>query len=289
MSFNPATVRIISLDPLVDVAPQDDLVILDKSDLGTSLEGTEKRISARDLVEKTSVRPSTDLTQNQSLSDWLGQFSSDISGISEVTQQATTARLGVTRYATTQQARAKSVSTRAITPANLGQMDATQDLAGLVALAGVLAMADGQRDDVAVTPYDIFHGLLGESSIGNNSWVFKLPTRNVQGDVKLELVIQIGQVTYDTMQTQQNPETNFNHVHQTVQFDVDFPEDFPANALWVLPMPMEATPSQYTEGTDFWVRPYSVRRSGATFRATRLAGTSDGSEQAVCRYIAIGY
>jgi hypothetical protein len=290
MALTTGTVRITQLTPLTTGTNIGDLLpIIDVSDTSASTEGTDKRITARSLVETTNVRPSHNTTLNKTMTAWLADFVQDIEGLKNLTVEANTTRLGVTRYATTSQARTKTATNRTITAANLSSLGSEVGFAGLLALASQAMVSDGQDNESAITPFTMFQSILGGASLGNNSWTFKFPCRNVVGDVKTEFVVQVGQTTYDTMTTGQNPENNFNHIHQTVEFEITYPELFPNRALMVIPMPLESTPSEYIEGSDFWVRPLEVRQSGATMKSTRISGTSDGTQTAACRYLVIGY
>lgn len=289
MSTLGRTARITKLDLGDALAWNDELVVVDKSDSSGSVEGTDKKFRIREFIETAPLRPANDQTVQKPLAEWVGEFREGVSSLESKTENATTNRFGITRYATAAQARAKNRSDRVITSRNLADLDATETMAGLIALATSLETSEGQADDKAITPATLFNDILGDAVLGNNSWVFKIPTRNVVGGVKTELVVQIGQQEFSTMQTEMNPQSNFNHIHQRVEFDVTYPEPFPSNALMVIPIGFEVTPSEYTEGTDFWIRAFDTRKSSATLRATRINGVSDGSEVGAVRYLAIGF
>lgn len=289
MSTLGKTTRITNLDEGTDVASDDELAMVDKSDTSGSVDGTDKKWTAQSFAEEVPVRPSTDQNAQKKLSEWVGMFRDTLSDLVDKTKKATTTRWGITRYAKDSEAKSKSSGERSITPKNLDALGSTESLAGLVALASVQGVSEGKEGDTAATPYTLFHGLLGESALGNDDWSFKIPTRNVVGDVKTELVVQVGQREFDTTQTLQDPETNYNHIHDTVEFDVTFSQPFPNTTLMVIPLGLEATPSSYTEGTNFWIRPFEIRKSGATLRASRINGKSDGDEIGAVRYLAIGY
>lgn len=289
MSNLGQTVRITTLSLGEELESNDEVVFVDKSDTSGSVDGTDKKMRIREFIETAPLRPSSAEEIERPLSEWIGEFKDSIDSLQGKTEKATSNRFGVTRYATTEEAQNKTEDSRAITPANLGNLDSSESLAGLIAIASALEVSDGQVDNKAVTPATLFESILGDAVLGSNEWVFKLPTRNVVGDVKTELVIQFGQREFSTMQTELNPTSNFNHIHQRVEFDVTFPQPFPNTTLMVIPIGFEATPSEYTEGSNFWIRPFDIRNSGATLRASRINGVSDGSEIGAVRYLAIGY
>lgn len=289
MSTLGQTARITTLD-LGDVLSwNDEVAVVDKSDTTGSVDGTDKKFRIREFIETAPLRPHNAIEIQKPLAQWVGEFRDTLNALDDRTQTANTTRFGVTRHATDAEAKAKTARNRSITPANLAALGSTEALAGLIALASAAEVSDGQVDDKAITPATLFESILGDAVLGNNEWVFKLPTRNVIGDVKTELVIQFGQQEFSTMMTEMNPQSNFNHIHQRVEFEVTFPQPFPNTTLMVIPIGFEATPSEYTEGSDFWIRPYSIRNSGATLRATRMNGVSDGDEIGAVRYLAVGY
>lgn len=283
------TIRVTDNTAITTAAADDELLIVDKSDLTASPDGTDRKIIARDLLENTSVRPISEPTVIKKLNEWIQQFKNDITTVVDRTQDATTTNFGVVQFATADQAKAKTRYDRALSAGVLSSLGSTETLAGLIALATQQQVAEGQSTDTAVTPYTLFQSILGDGVIGNSSWTFKIPIRNVVGDVKMELIVQIGQANFSTMVTNEDPTSNYNHIHQSIDFDVVYPEQFPTLGLMVIPMAFEATPSQYEEGTDFWIRPKEVRNNGATLRATRIGGTSPGDEEAGVRYLAIGF
>lgn len=284
-----STIRITDNNAITVAGINDEIAIVDKSDTSASTDGTDKKITSRNLLEHTTIRPSGDLAVNKKLTDWIQQFNTDITGIIDRTQDANTTQFGVVRFATADQAQSKDRYDRAISSGVLSSLGSTEAIAGLIALATAQQVSEGQSDDTAITPATLFESILGDGVIGNNSWSFKLPVRNVNGDIKMELIVQVGQTNFNTMPTGSNPSSNFNHIHQEVEFEVTYPSPFPTLALMVIPVAFEATPSEYEEGTDFWIRPKTVRNSGATLRATRINGTSPGEEQAGVRYLAIGF
>lgn len=284
------TVRFVELDELTDNAEARDLlVIVDRSDTSISAEGSDKYVTAQRVLETTPLRPVDAPGVSRSLTQWIADFRNDISGLNNRTQDATTGRFGVTRYATNTQARSKTSTTRTLTPSNLSAMDASTSFAGLIALATAQQVEQGTAGDVAITPQTLFDNILGDAALGSDNWVFKLPTRNIAGGIKTELVVQFGQAEFDTMETQANPTSNFNHIHGTVDVDVTFPQAFPNRTLMVIPVGFEVTESQYIEGTNFFMRPRSFNNSSAVIRASRISGTSDGNQRAGVRYLAIGY
>lgn len=289
MSVLGATVRIVQLNPTTVLAWNDELPFVDKSDLSGSVDGTDKKINIRNFFETAPVRPAGDLSITRTLSDWIGSFKTSIAGLEARSKDATTEVIGVVELATDLEATAKTLNNKVLTPSNLAKFDATEAFIGMLALATAQEVAEGQIANKALTPKTLFQSILGDATLSNNQWTFKLPVRNVIGDVKMELVCQIAQVNFKTMATEMNPQSNFNHIHQTQVIEVVFPEQFQSNCLMVIPLGFEATPSEYTEGSDFWIRPYEVRRAGATLKATRINGVSDGTEEAAVRYLAIGY
>lgn len=284
-----STVRIIELDPTTALAGNDEVPVVDKSDLSGSVDGTDKKMTIQNFFETAPVRTSSNKAIVRTLADWIDGFKTSIDGLEERTQEATTLRFGITRLATDAEAKAKKSKERVVTPSNFDSMGSTEMFAGLLALATAQEVLEGQVDDKAITPKTLFESILGDATLSNNQWTFKLPVRNIVGDVKMELVIQVAQVDFVTMATEMNPQSNFNHIHETQTIEVTYPEQFQSNCLMVIPLGFEATPSEYTEGSDFWIRPYEVRRSGATLKATRINGTSDGTEEAAVRYLAIGF
>lgn len=284
-----STVRITELDPEQTLNWNDEVPVVDKSDISGSVDGTDKKFNIRNFFESAPVRSANDLSVSRTLGVWIGSFHESINALTEKTKEATTSNMGITQYATDAEAKAKTLNTRSLTPLNLKAMDSTELFAGLLALATAQEVLEGQVDNKAITPKTLFKSILGDATLSNNQWVFKLPTRNVVGDVKMELVIQIAQVDFVTMKTEMNPQSNFNHIHQTQLIEVTYPEQFQSNCLMIIPIGFEVTPSEYTEGSDFWIRPYEIRRSGATLKATRINGTSDGTEEAAVRYLAIGF
>lgn len=287
--FERETVRIPELVKKTQTRWDDIIPFVDVSDTAASVDGTDSHITIRDLFEKSYVRSSNNLNKQNKLYEWIGKFDTSIADLVLKTRKATTGRYGITRYATDSQAKSKSSSDITLTPSNLAAMDATTAFAGLVALATAQEVSEGQVDNKAITPKTLFDSILGDAHISNNQWTFKIPVKNVIGDVKMELSIQVAQAEFLTIPTDMNPQSNFNHIHQMVEFEVIFPEPFTNMCLMVIPVPMEVTPSEYTEATDFWIRPFSIRRSGATLRATRINGVSNGAEEAAVRYLAIGY
>lgn len=284
-----STVRIPELSPITEAEAADELVIVDKSDTSSHTDGTDKKISARNFIENIRVRPIDDVESNLPLKQWIQNFKTSTEGLENRTQNATTNRIGVVQYATNAQVINKAATNRVLSPANLALLSSTEDLAGLIALASGDEVNEGQENNKAITPYTALHNLLGSASLGTDSWVFSFPSRNSAGDIRVELVIQVGETTFNTMETGQSPTINFNHIHQEVSFDVTFPQQFSNRVLMVIPIPFETNPNEYEEGSDFWIRPKSTRLNGATFRASRISGTSPGGQTAGCRYIAIGY
>lgn len=283
------TVRIIKLDKKPSVAWNDVIPFVDVDDTSGSVDGTDCSITIRDMFETAPVRSSADLSLVKPLSEWIGLFDQSIKDVLERTKKATTTNFGIVRYATDTETKAKVKGDRALSAKNLAALDATTSLAGLIALATAAEVGEGQVDNKAITPSTLFESILGDAVLSNNRWTFKLPVKNVVGDVKMELVVQVAQEDFVTMDTELNPQSNFNHIHQTIDVEVTYPEQFQNTCLMVIPIGIEATPSEYTEATDFWIRPFDVRRAGATLRATRINGVSNGEEEAAVRYLAIGY
>lgn len=289
MSAEPATVRISDLEQTDELTQNDLFVVVDVQDTSVSSDGSDKKIRAADAIETVPIRASTDLTITKPLYEWIGEFMDDIDYTKERVQTATTSRLGVTRYATDNQATSKSASNRSITPKNLEALQASESLAGLIAIASSQEIQDGNVDDKAISPKSLFEDILGDSVLGDGNWSFKLPTRNVSGGAKTELIIQFGTTEYTTMTTGANPTTNFNHIHEYVDVNVTFPEQFPNRTLFVMAFGMEVNESSYTEGTNFFIRPRSFTRGSAVLRSTRIAGRNTEPQEAGIRYIAVGY
>lgn len=283
------TVRIIELDRKTQLAWNDIVPFVDVSDTSGSLDGTDNSMTIRDFFETAPVRSSINLNIVRPLGEWIGNLNKSVSDLVDRTKNATTTNVGVVELATDAEAKAKTAGNRALTPKNLAALGSTETLAGLIALATAQEVSEGQVTNKAITPSTLFKSILGDAVLSNNQWTFKLPVRNVVGDVKMELVIQIAQKEFLTMKTEMNPSSNFNHIHQTVDVEVTYPEQFPNTCLMVIPIAIEATPSEYTEATDFWIRPVEIRRSGATLRASRINGVSNGAEEAAVRYLAIGF
>lgn len=289
MSIVKRTLRISDLDTESALEQTDEIVFVDKSDLSSSQDGTDKKITVRDFAESVPIRPSGELTVQKSLSEWIEDLRSTTETLATRTETATTANVGVSRLASDLEAQDKTAGNRVLTPRNLDSLGATESLAGLIALASDIEVDQGEVDDKAITPKTFFDNILGASTFGSSNWVFRLPVKNIGGNAKTELVFQVGQHTFTTEKNELDPESNFNHTHQQIEFDVTYPEPFDNRALLVIPIGVETTPTDYTEGTDFWIRQYESRADGATLRASRISGLSDGSEQGAVRYLAIGY
>lgn len=283
------TIRVVQLDETDQARWNDELHIIHKDDTSGSVDGTDKRISVRNFIETSPVRASTDKSVVKQLAIWIGEFKSKIEALEVKTKQATTNIFGITRLATDAQAKAKTVSNRTVTPSNFKVMDSSENYAGFLALANKDEVLEGNVNNKAISPKNLFDSILGDAVLGNNKWTFKFPAKNVVGDIKMEFVVQVGHVEFITMKTEMDPQTNFNHIHETQEIKVTFPEKFQSYCLMVIPFGFEATPSEYTEATDFWFRPYDITKTGATLRASRINGVSDGTEEAAVRYLAIGY
>lgn len=286
--MSQSTIRIMELSPLDgDIQENFQIPLVDTGDTSVSPDGKTKRTGARSLLEKTPVRVG-ETNEQKTLKEWMDEFHQKTTNSEEKTQEATESRFGITRYATDEETQEKETDERSITPKNLSGLNATADLTGLVMLATAQQILEGSGSGV-VNVDALFEGFVGDAVLGNNSWVFKTPFKNVANGAKMELVLQFGQTEFDTMETGSDPGSNFNHIHQTVRFSATYPEEFPNRTLMVIPMSVEVTPSDYMEGTDFIVRQESFSKSGVNFKATRLTGTSSGNERGGVRYLAIGY
>lgn len=289
MSTIGQTVRIVDLDEKSSVEYNDLISFIDSSDTSGSPDGTDSKIKIRELFESAPVRPHNDLTTIKLLSEWVSLLVTADSTIRDKTGIASTEKAGIVEYATDEEAKSKSDATRAISAKNLAALGATETLSGLIALATANEVSEGQVSNKAITPQTLFSSILGDGVIGGNNWSFKIPIKNVNGNVKFDLLIQVAEKDFTPPTTEMNPESNFNHIHNTVDIEVIYPEQFVNRALMVIPMGVEVSPNEYIESSNFWFRPSDIRVNGATIKATRLNGTNTDNKSARVRYIVIGY
>lgn len=283
------TTRITDLDFTAVVGLNDELVMVSKADLEYSADGTDRKITPRNLIENTSIRPSNNLTVSQTVAEWVGEFRDAIQDLENSTGQASTGSPGTIATATDSQARNKVSNAVALTPSNLNNLIADDLVHGLLRAATGSDAEDHTIIDAAITPAVLFSTILGASVFGANSNVFKFPVKNSDTDELVFLTIQYGQQTGNGVFTNVRPETNPNHTHQFVDVGVTFPEPFENACLMVIPMGFDVDPMNYEEGTDYFFRPKSFGLETATIRGTRINGLNEDGEQIGVKYIAIGY
>lgn len=283
------TTRIVDLDDLSDLDREDLFIVVDRSDLSASPEGTEKAIKPRTLVEQSPVRPSTNLTVEKTMSEWVGEFSDSLETIESSVRPSSPTQSGIVRLAGDSEAVNKERDDVALTPKNLDALGASEDVAGLLrVVAPALLMSSQSEDRMAVTPKALFDGFLADSTVGSSSFVFKLPFKDVDGSTLRQLTIQYGEREANSTPTDNRPESNFNHNHPFIDIGVTFPQPFETRCLMVIPMGYNVNDS-YEEGTEFVFREFSSSESSAVIRGSRIEGVNTSGERVGVKYIAIGY
>lgn len=283
------TTRITDLIPIEEVDINDEIPIIDKDDLEYSADGSDRKISPRFLVETASIRPSNNLTVSKKTSEWISQFRDDLTTLKNSTGQATTGKSGTVTMATDSQARNKVSESAALSPSNLSALIATTIMHGLLRNATAADAQDHTVKDAAITPETLFSGVLGASSFGAPSHVFKIPVKNADDNSLVYLTVQYGEQVSNGTFTNVRPESNPNHTHPFVDVGVTFPEPFETQCLMVIPMGFDVDPASYDEGTDYVFRTRRHDLNTAVIRGSRIGGLNTAGEQIGVRYIAIGY
>jgi hypothetical protein len=283
------TKRIAELGTLDTLADNDEIIIVDKSDLSGTPNGTDKKVIPRTIVEQANVRPANNLTVSKKLTEWLGDFNQAITSVQEKVQDATTTQKGISRLASDSEAIAQVSSTTSLTPANLASMGATEERTGLVKLLSSSDLLTNMTNDrLAVTASTLFAGLFSDSIFGTDSFVFRIPTKNSDDDTVTHLTVQYGQREINSVASTNRPESNFNHIHPFIDIGVTFPQEFENRCLMVIPMGYNVN-SVYEEGTEFVYRELTSTIATATIRASRIEGDNTTGERIGVKYIAIGY
>lgn len=282
------TITIPDLPELTAAAAVDELRVIDKSDTSVSVNGRDKRATVQNLVETSPVRPSDNLSVTQTVTAWIAEFRNAIADLTANTQQATTVQSGVTRYSTDAEAATQTETAAAITPANLGSLVGSTSVAGLIQLATDAQVAEGQEAGLAISPAALFASILGPAIFGASANTFRIPVRNTTGDVKVEMRVLIGEHTFTSPASTQDPTSNFNHIHPVAEFTVTYPEAIPTQVLAVIPIPHELNPASYIDASNLWTRVKTYGLTSAVLRSTRVNGVSAG-EQVAVKYVVIGY
>ena len=276
--------------PLLDnIDRNDEIFIVDKDDLSGTPEGTDKKIQPRDLVEGASVRSSTNLTVEKTVSEWIGELSDDVNTVVNTTQPASTTKEGTMRLASDAEAINKTRDDVSLMPKNLSALGATETLAGLLTVisAGDVGTSSGD-DRSAITPKAFFDGIMGDSVFGTDEFVFQLPVKDIAGNTLVQLTIQYGTNEATSVATNNRPESDFNHNHPFVDIGVTYPQPFSTKCLMVIPMGYNVN-DVYEEGTEFFYRELSSDTTGATIRASRIEGDNSTGERVGVKYFAIGF
>jgi len=282
-------IRFTELTEVTTIGANDEVVIVDKSDVSSSPEGTDVKVTVQNFLEQAPVRPSGDPSDVKTLTKWIDQWNNKIRFLENVTQYATTSSVGVVELATDIQATDKASTTAVITASNFAAMDSTHAFAGLVALATGLETSTGTDDSKAVTPLSLFEGILGASLFGNDTFVFKFPVKDSSDDKKREIIIQYAEVQAASVYNTADPSSSFNHIHSYFDLNVTFPQAMPNKTLMVIPVGYEVDPANYHEGTDFFIRAIEQNTGGAKLRATRIGGVNTNAEKLGVRYLVIGF
>lgn len=283
------TIKISDLDLLETLDRTDEIIIVDKNDLSASPEGTEKKINPRTFVEQSPVRPATNLTVEKTVSQWIGEFNDSIDDVVQAVQPASPTQAGTMRLASDAETINKVRGDVALSPSNLAALGATETIAGLVRLLAPVDVLTAPMDDrSAISPRAFFQGIMGDSVIGTDSFVFKIPIKNNAGDVLMQLTLQYGEREATSVPTDNRPESNFNHSHPFVDVGVTFPQPFENKCLMVIPMGYNVN-DVYEEGTEFTFREFSSTESSAVIRGSRIEGVNNTGERVGVKYIAIGF
>lgn len=283
------TTRVTERDPLDEVSSDDELLIVDKSDLSGSPEGTDKKINPRELVEGASVRPSTNQTVEKTVSEWVGELSDDVNDVKNAVQPSSPTQSGTVRLSSDAEAVNKDRDDVALNPKNLKALGATETLAGLLkAMSPSDTVGSPDEDRGAITPKGFFQGIMGDSVFGTDEYVFKIPVKDNDGNTLVQLTVQYGEREANSVASENRPESDFNHAHPFVDIGVTFPQPFPVTCLMVIPMGYNVN-DVYEEGTEFVYRELKSSTVDATIRASRIEGDNKTGERIGVKYLAIGF
>lgn len=283
------TTRVTEREELTDVERDDELLIVDKSDLSGSPEGTDKKVKPQQLVEATFVRPSTNLTVEKTVSTWVGELNDDVNDVKNAVQPASSTQSGTMRLASDAEAINKVRDDVALSPKNLYALGATETLMGLLkVMSPADTVTSPNEDRGAITPKGFFQGIMGDSVFGTGEYVFKIPIKDVSGDTLVQLTVQYGEREATSVASTNRPESDFNHAHPFIDIGVTFPQPFSTACLMVIPMGYNVN-NVYEEGTEFFYRELKSTLTDATIRASRIEGDNSTGERVGVKYLAIGF
>lgn len=149
---NSTMVRIPELQELNEPEYRDVLLVTDASDTSVSPLGKDKYVTIRTLLESGIVRLPSNLTTNNTLSQWVEKFYQDIETLNSLTQSASQTRAGILRFSTSQESRDMTRTDVALSPKSLTYVTASKTEIGLLRIATDQEVILGNVDDATVTP-----------------------------------------------------------------------------------------------------------------------------------------